>query len=167
MIPPTDIWGAPVGRLTCGPTSAPVSYSCSCSEKTTEPWVPRAGTGGRQKALWRCSLLPGSTCTPPGSELAWTWTPPPLQLLPVYIIYFVEEEYGTGMSLHLLLDSSLLPTRLSLNNTIWILLETGNNFQATCHKVSLNALSQLVEKLQLHWRHHGWIELPKQIWRDD
>ena len=73
---------------------AHVSYSCSCSENTTEPWVRRAGTGGRQKALWRCSLLPGSTCTPPGSELAWTWTPPPLQLLPVYIIYFVEEEYG-------------------------------------------------------------------------
>jgi hypothetical protein len=22
-------------------------------------------------------------------------------------------------------------------------------------------------KLQLHWRHHGWIELPKLIWRDD
>uniref|UniRef100_A0A8R7QSG8 Uncharacterized protein n=1 Tax=Triticum urartu TaxID=4572 RepID=A0A8R7QSG8_TRIUA len=31
---------------------------------------------------------------------------------------------------------------ISLDNTIWILLETGNNFQATCDKVSLNALSQ-------------------------
>ena len=82
-------------------------------------------------------------------------------------------------------------------------METGSNFQPTCHEVSLNALvgmmhffsgainsydsatcwiqptnevviicvwfvqSQLEEKLQLHWRHHGWIELPKQIWRND
>ena len=29
---------------------------------------------------------------------------------------------------------------ISLDRTIWILLEIGNNFQATCHKVSLNAL---------------------------
>jgi hypothetical protein len=27
--------------------------------------------------------------------------------------------------------------------------------------------SQSEGKLQLHWRHHGWIELPKLIWRDD
>uniref|UniRef100_A0A0A9B127 CePP protein n=1 Tax=Arundo donax TaxID=35708 RepID=A0A0A9B127_ARUDO len=55
---------------------------------------------------------------------------------------------------------------ISLDHTIWTLLETGNNFQHTCHRTSLNDLNQLEGKLQLHWSHRGWIKHPKVTWRD-
>ncbi|XBI63147.1 hypothetical protein VPH35_043628 [Triticum aestivum] len=88
--------------------------------------------------MCKCTLLerpsatrrPNATRPPPASVLPSTTRPPRASVLP---------------------STTTLKTP-SLAHTIWILLETGNNFKATCHKVSLNALSQLVAiALETSW----------------